>query len=299
MTARGIIANIGARLLWGGSTFYFSLSSSTDSRSLFVFRVLCAFLFVVLVCICMRQGTVVVHRLLEKRTMLVCLLSSMLIASNWFVVIDSLTSGHLLYASLGFYISPILTVCCGIIFLGERFNTLVALSLALCATAVLVLFHGTTALPWQVLYIAGTSTAYAYVRKLRPLPAVITNVIETGIAAIAAPAIFLAVSGGAWRLDSHGDGLVYLAGLGIVTTVPMLLYVYSLDKISLAAIGYLQYVTPTLMLLISVMILHETVSPTRVLAIALIWGSIISWIFAQQQGVKARVVPRALPTPRA
>lgn len=282
MQIRGVVANVGARILWGGAAYYFSLSSATDARSLFVFRLFSAFIFALLVCICIRQGGRLARSLIDRRVMLISIFSSFLISSNWFVVVRSVIDGQLVVSSLGFYIAPILTVCCGIVFLGERFNSLVALSLALCAMAIALLFHHASSFPWQVLYIAGTSTAYAYVRKLRPLPAVVTNTIETGIAALFAPIIFLTLTKGAWRLDPNGDTLIYLAGLGVVTTVPMLLYVYSLDKIPLALIGYLQYVTPTLMIAIGALILHETVSPIRVFAIALIWASIVSWILSQQ-----------------
>lgn len=282
MQARGIVANIGARVFWGAATYYFSLSSMTDARSLFAFRVFWAFAFSLIVCLALGQRTVLLRSVRDLHSFWVSVLASLLIASNWFVVIRSVTDGDLVTTSLGFYVSPLLTVGCGIVLLGERFNAGVVLSLALCAAAVMLLFRHAASTPWPVLYIAATSTAYAYLRKLRPLPTVVANTIETGVATLVAPMLFAAASGGIWLPATHGDSVPYLAGLGVVTTLPMLLYVYSLDKIPLALTGYLQYVTPTLMIAVGALVLHEPIGASKSAAIGLIWVSVIVWFVSKQ-----------------
>lgn len=275
---KGLGANIAARLLWGAGAWYFALAHTTDDGLLFFHRLLWAVAFCALM-MAASGALPSLRAVLRDRSKLPSLLcSSLLIASNWYVVIWCIVHGKVLCASLGFYLAPIGTVMLGHMLTKEGFDRVTRMALLLCAAGVgLIMLSSTGTIEWQGLYIAASSVAYVFVRKRTPVPALAANFLESAI-----PLAFL-LPWMAWRLWDAGEGIdfwpagntpLYFVGIGVATTVPMILYVYSLDKIPLALVGYLQYLSPSIMFLLGITVLHESITPTRTVGFMLVWTSI-------------------------
>jgi chloramphenicol-sensitive protein RarD len=194
----------------------------------------------------------------------------------------------MLSVSLGFYLAPMLTVLLGVTLAGEKLSTWSAAALVLCGIGVgLVFVSASQRAAWPALYIAVSSAAYAVTRKRRPIPPLGGNLFETGttLLVVAALSAFGLAPAPASLPE---DGLWYAMGLGVVTTLPMLLYVYSLNKISLSLNGYLQYLSPTVVFLVAWLVRREPVPAFKLLGFVCVWGSIA--LYVAGSGVWGRVV---------
>ncbi|MBV8466849.1 MAG: EamA family transporter [Burkholderiales bacterium] len=284
----GIYACVAARILWGGTAWYMAQSHSHDAFSLFYQRLLWAFAFCFL--LSAASGALAdVRRLVATRQALaVNLLAAALISTNWFAVFWCIMHHHVVEASFGFFIAPMLTTLLGLLVLREPLTTWTASALLLCLGGVLVMFApagqaGAWHAPWQVPLIAVTSTVYAFLRKRHPVPPMVGNLFETGAALVTWTVIGCSAGILANPLGETGDPLWYEAGIGVVTTVPMLLYVYSLRRTSLSLNAYLQYITPTVMFVLGMLVLGEAVVPAKLAGFALIWMAIVSYLVGMRR----------------
>jgi chloramphenicol-sensitive protein RarD len=285
---KGLAANLVARVLWGVAAYYFALSKSPDSYPLFLQRVWWAFVFCALMCAL--SGTSLRELracVADRRKAAISVTAALVISTNWFVVLWSVKNGHALDASLGFYMAPIVNVFLGLLVLRETFKWWTAAAVLLCfsgvATVVAGDWHG---FAWTIPYIAISSGVYALLRKKNPVPPLAGNLFETGVALVVTTALGLASGGGLPILGTAEDGLLYAVGLGVVTTIPMVFYLYSLDKISLSLNGYLQYLSPTVVFLLAWLVLHEPVPSFKIAGFCLVWSAIV--VFATGSLVSMR-----------
>lgn len=266
----GTLAHISARVIWGAATFYFSMAASSDSLRLFEQRICWAFLLLSLIAVVRREWTAIWRVLLDPSALFITVLASLAIATNWFVVIWCAKNGELVAAGIGFFVAPLLMILSGALLFSEATLRNVALSLALCAAGVILYFWGSLAFPWPVFAVAISTTTYTLLRKIYPLATLPANVLESGIALIGTTLIVAALRGPAALLPPAEDHVFYYLGLGIITSIPMLLYVYSLPYVPMLLIGYLQYVTPTIMMGVALLI-GETVTISQIVGLCLIW----------------------------
>jgi chloramphenicol-sensitive protein RarD len=291
-------------------------SHARDAFSLFYQRLLWAFAFCFLLSAATGSLADVRRLVATRHALTVNLLAAALISTNWFTVFWCIMHRHVVEASFGFFIAPMLTTLLGLFVLRESLTAWTASALLLCLGGVLLMFApaghalllclggvllmfataghaGAWHAPWQVPLIALTSTFYAFLRKRHPVPPMLGNLFETG-AALAAWTVLGGLAGMlANPFGETGDALWYEAGIGIVTTVPMLLYVYSLRRTSLSLNAYLQYITPTVMFVLGVLVLGEAIVPAKLAGFALIWLAIVSYLVGMRR-VQAPMPSRGL-----
>jgi len=212
-------------------------------------------------------------------TLLVC---ALLIGTNWLIFIYAVESSQVLSASLGYFISPLVTMAMGMVFLGERPRRLqlAALVLTGLGTLNLIIHHGQ--LPWIALCLAASFSTYGLLRKRVRVEALGGLLVET---ALLTP---LALAWLAWR-GTHG-GLVFgtggwlitllLACAGLVTTLPLIWFTTGARRIPLHSVGILQYVGPCLQFLLAVLVFHEAVSPARWITFAMVWAGLALYLLA-------------------
>jgi chloramphenicol-sensitive protein RarD len=210
-------------------------------------------------------------------------LTSLLIASNWFLVIWAIGKGHLLEASLGYYFSPIISLLIAKLGLHEAWRPRERWLLLLAGTGVLVttLGAGLNGFPWLSLIIASTFASYSALKKLSPVEPLIGLTLETTIAAIPASAylVWLAAQGLSWLPTAILEQSILLA-IGVVTTLPMWLYVVSIRYLSLSLVSSLQFLNPTLMFLVAVIVFHEPLGTLRMAGFSLIWIGLLGCFIA-------------------
>lgn len=209
------------------------------------------------------------------------LLSATLLTTNWLLYIWGVNTGHVIECSLGYFLVPLVNVALGRFVLHEHLRRLQWLAIAAAATGVAVMIAQLGRPPWIALAIAGTWGAYGLLRKKSPLGSLTGLTVETLLLAPLAVGFLLwqhhTGAGALGRVDATTHVLVLSAGL--ITAVPLLLFVYGARRIRLSTMGLLQYLAPTVQLALGVWVYHESFSRERLTGFALIWTGLALYTF--------------------
>lgn len=208
------------------------------------------------------------------------LLTGLLVSLNWLIYIWAAQNGHVIDASLGYFINPLISVILAMLFLGERLSRPQWLAVMLAGLGVAVLVGHFGAIPWIALSIALTFSAYSLLRKKAALPPMEGLFVETGLAAPFALAWLMYLGErGELAFGAHATSTTVLLGFaGVVTVLPLALYLSSLKHLKLSSVGILQYITPTLQFACG-LLLGEPFGFYQGVAFGFIWAAlgIFSW----------------------
>ena len=198
-----------------------------------------------------------------------------MLGANWVVYIWAVTHEHVVDASLGYFITPLFNVLFGIL-LGERLRTVQWLSIALAASGVLWLTVSTGHLPWIGLVVGITFSLYGLIRKVALLGALEGLTLETVVLLPAAAAFLLLPEGGSSHAFGTGTSItLLLISAGPVTAVPLLMFAYGARRIPLSVVGLLQYIVPSMQLMLGVWLFGEPFGIDRQLAFGLIASALL------------------------
>jgi len=268
-----VAAGLGAYGLWGLSPLYFPLLEPAGGLEIVAHRVAWSLLFVGLLLTVRRNWGQVRAAVRRPRALLVLALAAVFIAVNWLVYVYAVNSGHVVEASLGYFINPLVSVVLGVFVFRERLRRLqwVAVGIAVVAVAVLTADYGQP--PWIALTLAVTFGLYGLLKKLVRVEAAPGLFLETAVVVVPA----LVVIG---VLEQRGDAAfghvgvghtLLLVGSGIATAVPLLLFAAAARRVPLSTVGLLQYVTPLMQLGIGVFVYSEPMPPARLVGFAIVW----------------------------
>ncbi len=277
----GVAYGLGAYLVWGFFPIYFKAVVHVPPLEVVSHRVVWSVLLLALLVSGARQWGILRRAMGNLRTVLTLCGSTTLIALNWLVFVYAVGRGELLQSSLGYFITPLVNVLLGFVFLGERMRRWQAASLVMAVSGVLVLILRFGRVPWIALTLAVTFGLYGLLRKTARVEALVGLTVETLLAGPLALAylILLGVSGrGAFLAGNPTDNLL-LPLSGVLTAVPLLLFAAAARRLRLATIGFLQYITPSLHFLLAVWIYGETFTRTHLASFLFIWGglALYSW----------------------
>lgn len=199
----------------------------------------------------------------------------MLICVNWFIYIWAVNNNRIIETSLGYYINPLVSVLIGIIMLQERLSFWQACSVILAAFGVMNMALQFGDIPWVALILALASGFYGLCKKIAALPPVTSMTLETMLTAPFAfiYLIYLQAAGSNTILNPGTASL--LTGTGMVTVVPLLLFAYSANELSLTVLGLFQYLMPTVGLLIGVFLYQESFTSVHLISFVFIWSGLI------------------------
>ena len=217
-----------------------------------------------------------------------------LVATNWLVFVYAVLSDHTVDAALGYYVNPILTVVLAVLVLRERVRPAQWVAVGLGAVAVVVLTMGVGGLPWIALVLAGTFGTYGLIKNRtgRTVPPLAGLAVETAVLSPLALVWLLAVEHGG-TFGSYGPWhALALAGAGVVTAVPLLLFAGAARRLPLSVVGLLQYLTPTIQFAIGVLVFGEQMPAARWWGFALVWAALA---VLTADGLRAGRVPRLQP----
>jgi chloramphenicol-sensitive protein RarD len=278
--AGGVAAAFSAYLLWGGFPLYFHALAEVPPPEVLSHRVVWSALFMTLLVTALRRWGDVRRQLAVPRTLPTLAASATLISANWLVYIWAVNSGHVLEASLGYFVNPLVSVLLGVIFLHEPLGRRRQAAVALAALGVLALVVRAGRVPWIGLALALTFGLYGLLRKRAQVDATTGLLVETWVL-LPLAAAFLG-----WRhaagLGHFGDGArvtALLAASGVVTAIPLLLFAVGVQRLRLSTVGILQYVNPTVQLLIAVFVFAEPFGSADALAFGCIWASLGVYTF--------------------
>ena len=280
MKDRGIIYAIGAYVAWGLFPIYWKLLTHVPALQLLGHRILWSFILLVGIILLTRRWADFRSRITPKM-LRIYLAAALLIGVNWLTYVWAINAGFIIETSLGYFINPLLSVLLGVIFFRERLRPLQWIPILLAAAGVLYLTLSYGSLPWIALTLAVTWGFYGLVKKAAPLGSLYGVALETGI-------LFLPALGFLIFADLSGSGVflhtgiridLLLAGAGVVTTIPLLMFASAAQRISLSMIGILQYISPTMQFLIGFLVYHESFSKSRMIGFGIIWlALIVFWL---------------------
>ena len=269
----GLWAAIGAFTLWGILPLYWKLLEPFPAFEILCQRVAWSFVFMVPLTLCTGRMGEVLRALGCWRTLRVFILSSLILASNWFIFIWAVNHGRVLETSLGYYITPLLSVCLGVVFFNDRPRPVqwLAIALALCGVAAQVALLGKV--PLTALGLGVTFAAYGALRKTAPMESLPGLALETIVLFPLALGFLIRgeLAGAAVFFRSPPDLQISRALSGVITTVPLVWFAYGARRLTLVTLGLLQYIGPSLSFLLGVFVFHERFTAAHALSFGCIW----------------------------
>ncbi|MFM7523123.1 MAG: EamA family transporter RarD [Betaproteobacteria bacterium] len=272
---RGVIAAGTAFTLWGVFPLYLRLLKQVPSLEILSHRVLWSVVLLMSLLALRRQWDWLALVRAKPRIIITFVTSALMLATNWVVYIWSVNHDHIIDASLGYFIAPLFNVLFGI-GLGERLRLTQWIAVALATCGVLWLTFSAGQLPWIGLVIAVTFGLYGLLRKTAALGALEGLSVET-LVLLTAASVFLLVpdAGSSHAFGSDLPLSLLLIAAGPVTAIPLLLFAYGARRIPLSLVGLLQYIGPSLQLLIGVWLFNEPFGGSKLIGFALIWSGLL------------------------
>ncbi|MCU0305701.1 MAG: EamA family transporter RarD [Thermoanaerobaculales bacterium] len=284
----GVAYGVAAYGIWGLVPLYFKAVAEVAPLEVLAHRIVWSVVLLLPLAQLRGQWPVLRAAVADRRTLAVLALTTVLIATNWFVFILAVDTGRVLEASLGYFINPLVNVFLGMVFLGERLSRPAAAAVGLAGLAVAVQTAAVGAAPWIALTLASSFGVYGLLRKTAAVGSVVGLTIETALLAPAALG-FLVWSGRSGSL-AFGGGDPLLSGLlalaGVVTAVPLLAFTSAARRLRLTTMGFLQYLSPTGHFLLAVLVFGEPLDPVRLASFACIWVALA--VFTADQLRRAR-----------
>lgn len=276
----GFLAAILAFVLWGFLPVYWKLLSHVPALEILCHRMVWSLGVTLLLVLCFGRWRSFIKAARSKKNLFNCLITAILLAQNWLLYIWAVNAGFIIETSLGYFINPLINVLFGMVFFGERmrFGQWLALSLAFAGVLYLTIYYGK--FPWISLVLAISFAGYGLFHKKSGMAAIDGLCLETAIMFCPA-ALYLLFLGSGGMSSFTADGLfqaLLLVGCGVVTTAPLVLFGYAAKNIALSTLGLLQYLAPSINLLLGVFIYHEPFPIHRLVGFILIWVALILFL---------------------
>ena len=277
----GFLLGLGAYALWGVLPLYFKAIAAVPAFDIVAHRVLWSLPFLGILIAVSRGWPKVRDALARPRTVGILVATALLIGGNWLLYVYSVTSGHILAASFGYYLNPLANVLLGRFVLKEQLTRLQWTAVAIAGAGISVLAAGSLGQLWISLTLCISFALYGLLRKIVAADAVSGLAIET---ALLFPLALLWLG---WRTVAGAStfgssattgGLLLLAG--IVSTTPLLLFTAAARKLAYSTLGMLQFLAPTLQFLIAVMLYDEPFTRAHAVAFAAIWTALALYVTA-------------------
>jgi chloramphenicol-sensitive protein RarD len=275
-TRAGLLLGVGAYLTWGVMPLYFRLIARVPAVEIVAHRVLWSLLFLAAL-IALRRGWASIRSALAWRSLAILAGSTVLLSINWLVFTYAVTHDHVLAASLGYYLNPLVNILLGVALLKERLSRPQIAATALAAAGVAILAFGAGAGPglWMSLALAVSFASYGFLRKIAPVGALEGLAIETMLMAPFALAwIGWMEAAGTAGFTAFGPSVAFLVAFGgAVTAIPLLLFTGAARRLPYSTLGFLQYIAPTLQFLIGVFY-GEPLTPAHLACFGAIWTAL-------------------------
>jgi chloramphenicol-sensitive protein RarD len=295
MNNRGVLSAFGAYLIWGLFPIYWKLIKHVPAIQLIGHRIIWSFIFLAVFLLITRQWPAMCSMAADRKVIRVYLIAAVLVGFNWFIYVWAVNAGYIIEASLGYFINPLFSVLIGVSFLRERLRLFQWASIGLAAAGVIYLTIAYGRPPWIAIGLTVTFGLYGLVKKMSPLGSAYGLTIESGILFIPG-LLFLGYQDWIGRGAFLHTGLqsdLLMAGAGLVTTIPLLMFTYAAQRIPLTTIGILHYITPTCQFLLGVLVYREPFSLTQALGFGIVWTGVI--IFCAEGFLSRRATNPELP----
>jgi chloramphenicol-sensitive protein RarD len=286
---KGILYALGAYTLWGVFPLYWHLITKVSAVEILAHRIFWSAIFMFILAWYVYKIKLI-PVLKNWKQMKYLLITGTLISANWGVYIWAVNNNHVVDASLGYYINPLINVVLGYLFLNERLNKLqrVALFMALVGVTYLTIDYGK--FPVIALFLASTFAAYGLLRKKAKVDAVPALTIETALVAPLALVFLIStfITNKSTYTFSDFSTLILLLGAGPATAIPLLLFGKAAETVPLSILGFVQYLSPTLQLFIGLFIFKEPFTSAHLICFSFIWFGLL--LFSMSFSKKKEII---------
>ena len=277
---KGMIAGIFCYICWGVFPLYWKLLDSVDPFEIIAQRIIWCTVFTLAICLILRLDFIALLK--SKRVRKYLIPSAILISINWTVYVYAVSIDRIIETAIGYYLNPLVSILLGMIVFKERLSVLEICATVLCSAGILFFTFNYGAFPWISILLAISFGVYGAVKKKGGYPAVEALAFENLVALV--PAIVLAIAM-AQITGAHGflgdtaslNGWVItllLIGGGIVTAIPLILFATAANNIPLTILGFLQYISPTIALMLGVFVNGEPFTLAHAVCLACIWSGL-------------------------
>jgi chloramphenicol-sensitive protein RarD len=279
----GVLYAAFAYILWGFLPIYWKLIDYISAGEILAHRIVWSFVFMIFVVLVARKWSGFMEEcktiFRDKKKLISITLASIVISLNWLTYIWAVNSDHVIQASLGYYINPLVSILLAIVVLKEKLTRSQTLSVLLAGVGVVYLTISYGVFPWVSLLLAVTFALYGLFKKVVDIPAMFGLTIETMIVTPIALVYLLVLPENAFSFSTGStQGNLFLMGAGIATAVPLLLFASGAKRIPLAMVGFLQYIAPTIMLIIGVFVYHEAFQTEHLISFCFIWSALLIYL---------------------
>jgi chloramphenicol-sensitive protein RarD len=285
---RGFWLGVAAYGLWGVLPIYFKAIAAVPAFDIVAHRVLWSLPFLALLLTLQNGWSKVRLALARPRTLLILVVTALLIGGNWLLYVYAVTRGHILAASFGYYLNPLVNVLLGRFVLRERLARLQWIAIAIAGAGISVLAAGALGQLWISLALCASFALYGLLRKIVAADALTGLAVETGLL------LPLAIGWLGWVAlasqpvmgnDRFEAGMLLVAG--IVSTTPLLLFTAAAKRLRFSTLGMLQFIAPTMQFLIAVLVYGEPFTRAHAIAFAAIWSALALYVVALLRAPRA------------
>ena len=283
----GMMAALSTYLIWGVLPLYWNLLARAEANEILAHRIIWSFVFMVVVLMVTKRWQSFKEdcRALwqDKKRGAILLLAAFTISLNWLTYIWAVNYGHVIDTSIGYYINPLMSVLFGIVFFRERISGLKKISLLLAAIGIVLMTYQLGKLPWVAVVLAVSFSVYGALKKQLHLNPFSSITLETLLMVpFAVPYIGILMMSPANHFSlATPDLALYLMGTGVVTAVPLVLFSYGANLLPLNVLGFFQYISPTIGLLLGIFFFHETFGMAQISALGFVWAAIVLFTVAE------------------
>lgn len=289
---QGVFFGLAAYLCWGFFPVYFKSVHVVTPLEMVSHRICWSLAFLMILVLGKGAWRDMLQLFARPKSLAVLCLSTLLIAANWLVFIYAINAGEVLQSSLGYFINPLVSVLLGFVFLKERLVRVQWVSILLATLGVVYLAVSFGVMPWISLLLAASFGLYGLIRKSLKVDPLVGLTVETLLLApIAFSYLFWMHQHGTAAFLSGSSRLDFLVSLsGIVTAVPLLLFIGATKRLRLATVGFLQYITPTLHFLLAVLLYGETFTHAHLVSFSFIWCGLALYSYNAYLNVREKTV---------
>jgi len=284
----GLAAGLGAFSIWGLAPVYFKQLAEVRADEIIAHRVVWSVLFLGLVLLFRKRTAVFGHLRLTRREFQALCLTSLLISANWLLFVHAVNTDRILATSLGYFINPLMSVVLGLLVFRERLVPAQTLAVLIAAAGTAYMAWRIGQVPWISMTLAGSFAAYGVIRKLLNVGPMVGLFWET---LIISPLALIWL----WRLGfeevlifdlARPTSALLLAGTGILTVAPLLLFAAGVRRIPLTTIGLLQYLAPSITFVLAIFVYGEAFTMDHAITFGLVWLGLILFFWASWQRVR-------------
>jgi chloramphenicol-sensitive protein RarD len=280
---RGIVYALSAYIFWGLHPIYWKQLQNIPSSEIVAHRIVWSLIFFVIIFYMRKHWVRFKNKIINNKLSWILFLPAFLIGSNWAMYIWAVNTGFIIETSLGYFISPLVSVFLGVFILKETLEKIqwTAIIIAVCGVLVMTFVYGQ--FPWISLFLAVTWGTYGLLRKKSPLNAIEGLLLETSVLSIPALLylIYLLYTA-SFSFASDFKISLLLAGTGVLSGLPLIIFISGARIINLSLIGILQYVYPTIIFIIGYYIYDEPMNEAKIIGFTFIWIALFLYTFGSK-----------------